>query len=366
MIKFVRILFISIIHIVFFQNAMAQDPHFSVFYGVPIGLNPAFTGNFNGNFRIGAQYRDQWSAIGSNDGGVAGYKTGLMSFEARTNRGIDENDLVGFGGLFMYDVAGSSRLRNTKYAISGSYRKALDEYGDHFIAIGGQLGMIQKTIDLSGLKWPSQWDGTRYNPSSNSGENLAGLDNNISFYDMSAGLMWGYNVYDTRHRVFAGLALMHINEPNQSFYTNNQAFDATLPMKINFNIGAGIQLSERIDVMPKFLYMKQGQNMESIFGSDVRFVFDPDDPMGNSFYVGLLGRMVGGDPELPNSSGINFESLIATARVDYNNLEIGAAYDFGVSQLKNYISYQGGFEVYLNYTFKIESNSQRKMFCPKF
>jgi hypothetical protein len=137
-------------------------------------------------------------------------------------------------------------------------------------------------------------------------------------------------------------------------------------MKINFNIGAGIQLSERIDVMPKFLYMKQGQNMESIFGSDVRFVFDPDDPMGNSFYVGLLGRMVGGDPQLPNSSGINFESLIATARVDYNNLEIGAAYDFGVSQLKNYISYQGGFEVYFNYTFKIESNSQRKMFCPKF
>jgi hypothetical protein len=76
--------------------------------------------------------------------------------------------------------------------------------------------------------------------------------------------------------------------------------------------------------------------------------------------------MVGGDPQLPNSSGINFESLIATARVDYNNLEIGAAYDFGVSQLKNYISYQGGFEVYFNYTFKIESNSQRKMFCPKF
>jgi hypothetical protein len=98
---------ISWVHIV------AQDPHFSVFYGVPIGINPAYTGNFNGNFRVSAQYRDQWNSILSNES-IAAYRTIVTSLEARTNKGIDENDFVGMGIYGMRDVAGQSRLANTK------------------------------------------------------------------------------------------------------------------------------------------------------------------------------------------------------------------------------------------------------------
>jgi hypothetical protein len=37
-----------------------------------------------------------------------------------------------------------------------------------------------------------------------------------------------------------------------------------------------------------------------------------------------------------------------------------------VSDLSRASKYQGGFEVYMNYAFKIKNNKQRKMFCPKF
>ena len=46
---------ILLIALVSWAHIVAQDPHFSIFYGVPIGINPAFTGNFNGNFRVSAQ-----------------------------------------------------------------------------------------------------------------------------------------------------------------------------------------------------------------------------------------------------------------------------------------------------------------------
>ena len=164
---------ISWVHIV------AQDPHFSVFYGVPIGINPAYTGNFNGNFRVSAQYRDQWNSILSNES-IAAYRTIVTSLEARTNKGIDENDFVGMGIYGMRDVAGQSRLANTKVGLSASYRKALDQFGDHFIAIGGQIAFHQSTIDLSNLTWGNQWNGTRYDGG------IAGesgrLDDNLIFY----------------------------------------------------------------------------------------------------------------------------------------------------------------------------------------
>ena len=38
----------------------AQDKHFSQFYASPMAMNPALAGAFDGKFRVGAIYRDQW------------------------------------------------------------------------------------------------------------------------------------------------------------------------------------------------------------------------------------------------------------------------------------------------------------------
>lgn len=348
-------------------QSVAQDPHFSIFYGVPIGINPAYTGNFNGNFRVSAQYRDQWNSILSNES-IAAYRTTVGSLEARTNKGIDENDFVGLGIYGMRDVAGQSRLANTKLGLSGSYRKALDQYGDHFIAIGGQVAFHQSTIDLSNLTWGNQWNGTRYDGGI-PGES-GSLDDNLIFYDFSTGISWGYNVYNTRKRFSAGLGLLHINQPRASFFRGSgSTSDGALiiPMRINFNAAAAFEMGQSLDLIPKVLVMKQAASFETLFGSDVRLLLDANDPLSNSVYLGISSRMVGGDPtNVLNSSSINFESFILTTRLDYNNFEIGAAYDLNVSDLKRASKYQGGFELYMNYVFSIKHSRQRKMFCPKF
>lgn len=359
-----------ILCVVSWAAVAAQDPHFSIFYGVPIGINPAYTGNFNANFRVSAQYRDQWNSVLSNES-ISAYRTAVTSLEARTNKGIDENDYVGMGAYFMYDVAGQSRLSNTKLGLSAAYRKALDMYGDHFIAIGGQVGIIQSRINLRDLTWGNQWNVDRYDPTIQGESN--NLDDNLVYYDFSTGISWGYNKYGTRNRFFAGLGLLHINQPKFSFFKPGTGtatgIDATaqLPMRINFNAGAGMQIANSFDIMPKVLIMKQGQNFEFMGGSDLRMLLDPSDENSNSIYFGALARVVGGDAEkVLNGKSINLESIIATVRLDYNNMEVGAAYDINVSDLTAATKYQGGFELYINYVFRIKNSKQRKMFCPKF
>ncbi len=356
---------ITILAVVSWVSMCAQDPHFSIFYGVPIGINPAFTGNFNGNFRVSAQYRDQWNSVLSNEA-ISAYRTAVTCIEARTNKGIDENDFVGMGAYFMYDVAGQSRLSNTKLGLSAAYRKSLDEYGDHFISLGGQAAFFQKRINIADLTWGTQWDGTRYSAALPGESN--NLDDNLVFYDFSAGLSWGYNKFGTRNRFFAGIGLLHINEPSESFFrSNNNQGSAVVPMRINFNAGAGIQAGNSFDIMPKILYMRQGQNLETVVGGDLRMLLDPSDENTNSVYFGVLSRIVGGDPtNVANSGSFNWESVIATARLDYNNMELGVAYDINVSDLTAASKYQGGFELYINYAFRIKNSRQRKMFCPKF
>ena len=41
-------------------SVKAQDPHFSQFFASPLTLNPAFTGKFDGSWRLAANHRDQW------------------------------------------------------------------------------------------------------------------------------------------------------------------------------------------------------------------------------------------------------------------------------------------------------------------
>ena len=45
------------------SNASAQDVHFSQFYETSVLRNPALIGIYNGDYRFGLMYRNQWSSI---------------------------------------------------------------------------------------------------------------------------------------------------------------------------------------------------------------------------------------------------------------------------------------------------------------
>jgi len=49
--------------ILFFGSTQAQDIHWTMFDMSPLTLNPAFTGAYEGTFRVGGIYRSQWNSF---------------------------------------------------------------------------------------------------------------------------------------------------------------------------------------------------------------------------------------------------------------------------------------------------------------
>jgi type IX secretion system PorP/SprF family membrane protein len=335
--------------------ASAQDPHFSMYYGVPISINPAFTGMFNGNIRVSAQFRSQWGTILSSEA-IGSYRTVLGSVELKTNKAFSKTDAFSGGIFFMNDMAGASKYTINRGAASIAYRFSFDKWGDHFMSVGFSPGFMTNGLNFSGLTFGTQWDGVRFDPGRPIGETAP---DGVRFnYDIGFGLLWGLKNDKKRTKYHAGFSMLHINQPNQSLFNGPKI---SLPMKITAHIGATFPLSEYVELMPKALFMLQGKSHEEILGADFKFLLDGRNSYGNAFYVGGLMRTVGGD-----SAAINAESFAVTARYDVGDFELGAAYDFNISALRNASYYQGAFELTLAYIGRFTKVRQRRMYCPKF
>src|SRR5580693_7822953 len=83
-----------------FSYAQA-DIHFSQFYETSILRNPALTGVFENDYKVGVYYRNQWSSI------TNPYNTVLLSAESHVQVKQTSEDFFSFGILGYTDKAGS-------------------------------------------------------------------------------------------------------------------------------------------------------------------------------------------------------------------------------------------------------------------
>src|SRR5438045_5184896 len=84
----------------------AQDPHFSQFFASPLTLNPAFTGKFDGQFRLAANHRDQWPSI------PKAYVTTSASVDFGLLKSkIPEGDVFGIGISALSDQSADAALK---------------------------------------------------------------------------------------------------------------------------------------------------------------------------------------------------------------------------------------------------------------
>ena len=97
--------------------AKAQDPHFSQFFASPLTLNPAFTGKFDGSWRLAANHRDQWPSI------PKAYVTTSASIDLPIlSKSIPEGDVFGLGISALYDASANNSLKLNYGSLSLSYR----------------------------------------------------------------------------------------------------------------------------------------------------------------------------------------------------------------------------------------------------
>lgn len=220
-------------------TSFSQDHLYSQFFNSPLYLNPALTGQFQGDLRMSLIYRNQWSAV-----------PGTLSYASAS---IDYN-IPQFGGgiglLVTRGSEGTAYLDKTNISALYSYSVGSEDF---VLSFGLQVGATDRSINYGKLIFDDQLDPTLGIVSGSSAADLP--YNNKFYFDSGAGtnlVIGDFNI---------GTAVQHINRPNESL----TGLPAKLPMRINTHISYRLDLdqNENMDdedksyVIPSVVYYKQ-------------------------------------------------------------------------------------------------------------
>lgn len=316
-------------------SVYGQDIHFSQFESAPLNLNPANCGLFEGKWRISANHRNQWQSV------TVPYKTYSLSIDTKIAHLFKKLKLSA-GILLNNDKAGDADLGMTEADIPISLQYELS--GNKDISVGILPSYSWRSFDYQELKFGNQYDGEKYDPSISSGFIY---DDEISFFDISAGLVFSHDPISTAS-YSCGFSINHINKPCYSFYD-----DDNVSLQPRYSLfGSGIiRLSPVIDALPAFLFMKQSTYIEFDIGS--RFAFSTENKKVTAIYGGLFYRLS--------------DALIISTGFDYMNMNVGISYDINTSDLTSVSHGRGGIEIAI--TYRIKNTVPIKipeMFCPVY
>ena len=342
-------LFIYTLFILFSGSTLkAQDKHFTQFYASPLTLNPALTGAFEGSYRIGTIYRDQWRQVLDNP-----IKTFSLSADLRFKAPGKNNkqDAIGLGLMFFNDKVSVVDFSTTQIAISIAYHKSLGANNRQFLTLGGQLGLTQRNVNYESLQFHDEFDGiTGY-----TGTTLEDLpSNNFAFADYNVGLNYTAQ-FGRSGRLFAGAALHHFLQPTISFYGTGNDGDK-LYSKLNAQLAGSIPLNRdnRVSLLPRLLVAVQGPHMEINAGANIRTAMGR---YGSSaLHLGTWVRPV------RNNDGIGVDALVALLGFEVNGVLIGASYDLNLRALQAK-QRQSAFEISITY---LGNYDNEEIVCPKF
>lgn len=334
----------------------AQDQHFTQFYAAPLSLNPAMTGNFAGRYRIGMIYRDQWRGVFDQP-----YKTFSAAVDVRFDIASNSRykDAVGIGLMFFSDQVGGIDFETNQIALSGSFHKSLGYEGSQTLSGGVQLGLIKRSIGYDRLNFDDEFnsiDGFTLGTNENLPPNI------ISFSDINVGLH--YTIRLSKKTVLnVGGSIHHVLEPNISFYPEIEENGIITPggnnplfaryggqLSIQFPVG------ERMSLIPRALFSKQGPHMELTAGSNIRVPVDTYS--GNALQFGVWARPVGNQDD-----SFSLDALIAMIGMEWKGVLFGLSYDVNLDDLTVHRQGQQSFEFSILYLGDFDNES---ILCPKF
>jgi type IX secretion system PorP/SprF family membrane protein len=316
-------------------TSVAQDIHFSQYLSSPFNLNPALAGDFKGDFRITANYRNQWHTI------TVPYKTYGLAADMTEIGGLRNFS----GGLSFYsDQAGDSKMNTLIVQLPLSYGYPLTTDSAHSLYFGLMPGMVRQQFDYGNLYFDNQYDNQTglHDPSMASGENTnnAGL----TYVNLSTGLRWHFTIAP-RHKIDAGFAIFNLID-TKKYYLSDKTSD-----KRRFNIHANYQIKvwKNIDLLPGLLYTEQGKNKSMIVGSSARYLFNGF----TAFHAGLWYR--------------NSDAAFINVGMTYQTLYVGFSYDVNTSKLSNSSDGRGAYELSVIYVIrKFKPNNGKYLSCPNY
>jgi type IX secretion system PorP/SprF family membrane protein len=307
--------------------SLAQDHIYSQFYNSPIYLNPALTGQFEGDIRFNALYRNQWTGLSGD--------FSYMSASADLNL---QKLNSGVGLIFNRSSEGKAYLQKNNIAASYSYIIGGDDFA---LSFGLQAGITNQKLNWDKLVFGDQIDiTTGIIPGSISGAERPNVDSRF-YFDAAAG---GNIVYG---KFMLGLGLHHINRPDESL----AGYQAKLPMRVSGNISYKLTLiADQYDrdgtyLIPSAVVYRQQNVMSFSVGTQFK-------------YAGInAGIWYRNDGNSQGNDAVVFSVIfdIFNRRTNGEKFRIGISHDATTSKI-NYTNTGGTSEIGVGYE-KYWSNS---------
>lgn len=323
-----RELLIAIVFMVSF-TVKAQDFIYSQFYNSPSFLNPALTGQFEGDIRFNAIYRSQWTKV---QGALDTYSFSVDYQLPLLGSGI--------GFIANKSTEGTAYLSKLNLAALYSYSVELNDYAS--LSFGLQAGFTNRRIDVDKLLFADQLDDKGI--ISGAGSSASSFVNNKkNFFDSGAGINL---VVD---KFMLGGSAQHLNQPNESF--TGQL--AKLPLRYGIHTSYMISLDRYGEELPAIIPSLVAYRQWNANAISAGFQFKT-----SSINLGIWYR---GD-------GKQHDAVVFSLMLDLfrnydtpNKLRIGLSHDATTSKV-NYTNTAGTTEAAIVYEAEIPGRAEARYY----
>ena len=231
-----------------FSKSQGQDLHWSMFDLSPLSLNPAHTGDYEGSFRVGANYRSQWNSISNS----TGYSTPAIYADAPVVM-VGNRGWLGLGGMVYNDEVGTNGMNTFSAMGSAALHFGLNKKGTSVLSFGMQGGMIQYRMNTDNVVLEEQIVlGGQNLPFDNNlnGGSLSNEPKN-SFFDMNVGVKY-YRKFNDKSNMTLGMAARHVLSPEKNLLSgaNTQDLSPLIAMHGKFNVG----INKLWAITPSFIF----------------------------------------------------------------------------------------------------------------
>ncbi|GIV31604.1 MAG: hypothetical protein KatS3mg029_0955 [Saprospiraceae bacterium] len=325
----------------------AQDLHNTLFYMNPLHMNPAFSGAYEGTYRIGGIYRDQARSVVTN-----AYSTPTLFIDAPVVM-LGKRHWLGVGGLMFRDQAGDGKLQMNSFQLSGALHLAMDKKSQNIMTIGVQWGQVQRQIkDRDAFilgDFLEEKQNNVLNPKTNDPfitQNSGQDDLKKNFTDVNAGILFTRKGKDG-NGFNAGFSVRHITRPSS---VNFEPGGPKQALRLIGHAQLTTNLDDKWSVTPELYYTNMDKATQFQVHGWAGYKLNPEKRIQLNFGLGYRSNDAG-------------QLLLG---MDYGDIKAAIAYDVTLSQLNEANNYKGGFELSVYYIGKIYKKPEVKpvILCP--
>lgn len=183
-------------------NTLAQDANFSQFNENYVLLNPSLMGLSGQEFKVNAQYRNQWSSIG------ATYSNMMISGEF-SKQLSKSDDFAHYGFAISNDKAGAINMSRITFNAAVSYNKNISTTHNSYLSMGFVVSNVSRSVDIGKMTFANQYYNGAFQVSAPSKETIS--DYHVSYLNVGTGigLITGTGYYN-RNKLYVGAAVYNL------------------------------------------------------------------------------------------------------------------------------------------------------------